>query len=64
MVRNSILQLYPTFVSTIVVDGLGSDWDVSGYADVPYGTSFQVPVAWSFFTAPGPLPLIAEDVPF
>ena len=61
MVRNSILQLYPTFISSFIT--LPSSWGVDGYADVPYGTSFQVPDTWSDLTTPGPLPLIDADTP-
>jgi hypothetical protein len=66
-VRNSILQIYPTFVSTITSFGEGSDWYVDGYADVPYGTSFKPPDAWGYstsLTVPGPLPLIDVDTPY
>lgn len=66
MLSNPIVQLYPTFVSSIVVDGEGSDWYVEGYSDVAYGTQFQAPDEWgasTSLTTPGPLPLISTDVP-
>jgi hypothetical protein len=65
-VKNSILQVYPLFVSTFTYFGDGSDWFVEGYCDVPYGRQFQPPDAWGWstsLTVPGPLPLIDVDVP-